>query len=109
VRDLLPFLAKPTVVATTPWAHRTVRCGLVTVGAGDASPANCALIALPTFGADVAGSSDSSVNYSRGSSNFPETNEFVEHASLGTGHCPVHRKLVQVWLDLAKLLQSNVI
>jgi hypothetical protein len=24
-------------------------------------------------------------------------------------HCPVHRRLVQVWLDLAKLLQSNLI
>jgi hypothetical protein len=26
-------------------------------------------------------------------------------ASLGTEHSPVHRRLVQVWLDLAKLLQ----
>jgi hypothetical protein len=28
-------------------------------------------------------------------------------ASLGTEHCLVHRMVVQVWLDLAKVLQSN--
>jgi hypothetical protein len=28
-------------------------------------------------------------------------------ASLGTWHCPVHHRLVQVWLDLANLLQSD--
>jgi hypothetical protein len=49
VRDLLPFLAHPTV---GPWgqlahrtlsdAHQTVRCPLPTVGAGHASPADCA-------------------------------------------------------------------
>jgi hypothetical protein len=49
VRDLLPFLAHPTVEASSPlahWtlsgAHRTVRCPLSTVGAGHASPADCA-------------------------------------------------------------------
>jgi hypothetical protein len=49
VRDLLPFLAKSTIVET--WqlahltlsgAHRTVRCPLPTVGAGHASPTDCA-------------------------------------------------------------------
>jgi hypothetical protein len=29
-------------------------------------------------------------------------------ASLGTEHCPVHLRMVQVWLHLAKLLQSNL-
>jgi hypothetical protein len=29
--------------------------------------------------------------------------------SLCIGQCPVHRRLLQVWLDLAKLLQSNLI
>jgi hypothetical protein len=49
VRDFLPFLAQPTV-ATPSWlahwtlsgAHRTVRCPQLTVGAGHASPADCA-------------------------------------------------------------------
>jgi hypothetical protein len=47
--DLLPNLAQPTV-ATPGWlvhrtqsgAHRTVRCPQPTVGAGHASPADCA-------------------------------------------------------------------
>ena len=47
--DLFPFLAQMTVAA--PWqlahrtqsgAHRTVRCPLSIVGAGHASPADCA-------------------------------------------------------------------
>jgi hypothetical protein len=42
VRDLLPFLAHPTVAASGPLAHRTVRRPLPTVGAGHASPADCA-------------------------------------------------------------------
>jgi hypothetical protein len=42
VRDLLPFLAKPIVIAMALVAHRTVRCGLVTVGSGHTSPADCA-------------------------------------------------------------------
>jgi hypothetical protein len=36
-------------------AHWIVWCGLVTVGAGHTLPADCALIALPTVGAGVAG------------------------------------------------------
>jgi hypothetical protein len=49
VRDLLPILAQTTVAET--WqlvhrtlsgAHRTVRCPLPTVGAGHASPPDCA-------------------------------------------------------------------
>jgi hypothetical protein len=49
VRDLLPFLAHSTVAASGPLAHRilsgahrTVRCPLPTVGAGHASPEDCA-------------------------------------------------------------------
>jgi hypothetical protein len=48
VRDLLPFLAHPTVGPrgklahrTLSGAHRTVRCLLPTVAAGQASPADC--------------------------------------------------------------------
>jgi hypothetical protein len=47
--DLFPFLAQMTVEApsqlahrTLSGAHRTVRCPLPTVGAGHASPADCA-------------------------------------------------------------------
>jgi hypothetical protein len=54
VRDLLPFLAHPIVVAfwqlahrTLSDAHRTVRCPLPTVGA----PTHRARIARPTVGA----------------------------------------------------------
>jgi hypothetical protein len=47
--DLLPFLAQVTIAApgqlvhrTLSGAHRTVRCPLPTVGAGHASPVDCA-------------------------------------------------------------------
>jgi hypothetical protein len=33
--DLLPYLAKPTVGALGPLAHRTARCPLPTVGSPD--------------------------------------------------------------------------
>jgi hypothetical protein len=49
VRDLLPNMAQPTVAAlwqlvhrTLSGAHWTVWCPLPTVGAGHASPADCA-------------------------------------------------------------------
>jgi hypothetical protein len=49
VRDLLPILAQTTVAdswqlahRTLSGAHQTVRCPLPTVGAGHASPADCA-------------------------------------------------------------------
>jgi hypothetical protein len=49
VRDCLPNKAQSTVAASGPMAHRTlsgahqtVRCPLPTVGAGHASPADCA-------------------------------------------------------------------
>jgi hypothetical protein len=53
VHDFFPSLAKPTVVPLVHLAHRTVRCGLVTVGSGHASPVDCVSIALPTVGASV--------------------------------------------------------
>jgi hypothetical protein len=43
VRDCLPNKAQSTDVALGPMAHRTVRCPLPTVGAGHASPADCAV------------------------------------------------------------------
>jgi hypothetical protein len=66
VHDLFPSLAKPTVEPLVHLAHRIVRWGLVTVGAGHASPDDYVLIALPTVGADVVGSPDSPVNFSHG-------------------------------------------
>jgi hypothetical protein len=42
VRDLLPNLVQPTIAASSPLVHQTVRCPLPTVGAGHASPADLA-------------------------------------------------------------------
>jgi hypothetical protein len=60
--NFLPSLVKPTVIVRVYLAHRTVRCGLVTVGSGHTLPVDCALISLPTVGAGVAGSLDSLVH-----------------------------------------------
>jgi hypothetical protein len=79
VRDLLPFLAHPTVAnfwqlahRTLSGAHRTVRCPLPTVG----TPTRRARIARPTVGAvdrwltgQSGASPDGPVNYSRTSLN----------------------------------------
>jgi hypothetical protein len=42
VRDLLPYLAHPTVGPRGRLEHRTVRCAQPTIAAGHASPADCA-------------------------------------------------------------------
>jgi hypothetical protein len=65
------------------------------------------LIVRPTVGLGAAATPDSPVNYSRGALSFPESCLFIGGASLGTGHYPVHLRLVQVWLDLAKVLQFD--
>jgi hypothetical protein len=83
--DLLPSLEKPTVAAMTPLAHRTVRCGLVTVGEVHASPADCF--------ADLWCACSSHTGLSSVAATpptFPKSSEFIEHASLGTGHYPVY-------------------
>jgi hypothetical protein len=53
------------------------------------------------------------MNYSQDSSNFFREQRVREGASLDTVRCtqdsPVHRRLVQVWLDTANLLQFNLI
>jgi hypothetical protein len=87
VHDLLPILAQTTVAET--WqlvhrtlsgAHRTVRCLLPTVGAGHASPADCAADRC-AGGRWLTGQSgappDSPVNYSRTLPNFPESGLFT--------------------------------
>jgi hypothetical protein len=68
----------------------TVRCGLMTVGSGHASPVDLALIALLTVGADAVDATNSPVNFSRNI--FSDSREQRVHcrASLGTGQCPVH-------------------
>jgi hypothetical protein len=80
VRNLLHFLAHPTVAdswqlahRTVSSAHRTVRCPLPTVGAGHASPADCAAdcCAVDRWLTGQSGAPpDSPVNFSRTPLNF---------------------------------------
>jgi hypothetical protein len=88
--DLLPILAQMTVAAlsqlahwTQSGAHRTVRCPLPTVGAGHASPADCAADRC-AGGRWLTGQSDappdSPMNYSHTPPNFSR-------------EWPVHRRL----------------
>jgi hypothetical protein len=64
MHDFFPCLAKPTVASVVPLVHQTVRCGLVTVGSGHASPVDLALIELPTVGVDAVDAPNSPVNFS---------------------------------------------
>jgi hypothetical protein len=80
VRDLLPILAQTIVADSWRLAHRTVRCPLPTVGAGHASPADCAADRC-AGGRWLTGQSgappDSPVNYSRTPPNSPESDLFT--------------------------------
>jgi hypothetical protein len=105
VRDCFPKQAQSTVVASSPmahWtlsgAHRTVRCPLPTVGAGHASPADCA----PDRCADdrwligqSGAPSDSPVNYSRTPLIFSRERPFHWRPVWHTEHCPVHHRTVR--------------
>jgi hypothetical protein len=79
-------------------AHRTVRCDLTLHTVSD-------LLTLQTVVAVdrwrrrplLVGSPDSPVNFSRGVLHFPESGQFAWRASLGIGHCPVRRRLVQIY------------
>jgi hypothetical protein len=85
--DLFPFLPQSTV-ATLGWlahrtmsgAHRIVRCPQPTVGAGHASPADCAADRC-AGGRWLTGQSgappDSPVNYSRTPPKTPESGQFT--------------------------------
>jgi hypothetical protein len=115
--DLFPNLAQPTVAdswqlahRTLSGAHRTVRCPLPTVGAGQASPADCAADRC-AGGRWLTGQSgappDSPVNYSRTPPNFPESGLFARvqpgapdnvWCTTGQSGVPVRAKL---WLYLA--------
>jgi hypothetical protein len=85
--DLLPYLVQPTI-ATLGWlahrtlsgAHRTVRCPQPTVGAGHASPADCAAdrCAGDRWLTGQSGAPpDSPVNYSHTPPKFPESGLFA--------------------------------
>jgi hypothetical protein len=87
VRDLLPILAHPTVAdlwqvahQTLSGAHRTVWCPLPTIGAGHASPADCAAdrYAGSRWLTGQSGAPpDSPVNYSRTPPKSPESGQFA--------------------------------
>ena len=102
---VFPSLAKPTVGALEPLAHRTlsgahriVWCPLPTVGS-----ATClARIARPTVGpADrwLTGQSgvppDSPVNYSRTPPKFSRERPVHRRPAWRTRHCPVHHRTVR--------------
>jgi hypothetical protein len=84
--DLLPNLAQPTV-ATPGWlahrtlsgAHQKVRCPQPTVGAGHASPAECAADRWLT--GQSGAPPDSPVNYSRTPLSSPESGRFTLDSS----------------------------
>jgi hypothetical protein len=78
--DLFPILAQPTVANSWQLAHRTVRCPLPTVGAGQALPADCVAdrCAGDRWLTRQSGAPpDSPVNYSRTPPNFLESSQFA--------------------------------
>jgi hypothetical protein len=87
VRDLLPFLAHPTICPRGRLAHRTlsgtnrtVRCAQPTVAAGHASPTDCAAGRWrwrPLAHRTVRCTTRQSVNYSRTSPSKPESGLFT--------------------------------
>jgi hypothetical protein len=109
VPDLPPYQAKPTVGPRVPLAHqtlsgahRTVWCNQPTVGAGHASQADCTADRWPRASLThwtVRCTPDSPVIFSRGAFAFSRERRVCRRASLGTGHCPVHHRLVLVWLS----------
>jgi hypothetical protein len=87
VRDLLPYLAHPTVGPrgrlvhqTLSGAHRTVRCAQPTVGMGHVSPADRVADRWcwrPLAHRTVRCATDSPMNYSRTPLRFPESSRFT--------------------------------
>jgi hypothetical protein len=78
--DPLPILAQATVASSGQMAHRTVRCSLPTVGAGHASPTDCATdrCAGDRWLTGQSGAPPNSpVNYSRTPPIFPESGLFT--------------------------------
>ena len=122
--DLLPFLAQTTVAAlgqlahrTLSGAHRTVRCPLPTVGAGHASPADCAAdrCAGDRWLTGQSGAPpDGPVNYSRTPPNIPESGQFVgsQPSAPDTVRCTTRQSGVpdyaENWLLRAKFFSPSL-
>jgi hypothetical protein len=119
--DLLPILAQMIVAASCQLVHRTVRCPLPTVGAGHASPADCAADRC-AGGGWLTGQSgappDSPVNYSRTPQNSPESGLFtgvqpgapdspVSQTELDFGY--TQPSLLQFFLFLFLALRHNML
>jgi hypothetical protein len=111
--DLLPFLAQMIIVVsgqlahwTLSGAHRTVRCPLPTVGAGHASPADCAADRWLTRQSGAPPCSP--VNYSCTPPNFLESGLFtgVQPSAPDTVRCTTGQSGVPdragLWLHQAK-------
>jgi hypothetical protein len=105
----------PLGTPDSPVAHRTVRCGLVTVGSGHASLANCATDRWHRRGW-LTGQSGAHQTVQWiivvTPPTFSESCEFIACASLGTRHCPVHTEqsgASQVGASLAGLGQTSPI
>jgi hypothetical protein len=100
--DLLRIFVQMTVAATSQLvhrtlsrAHRTVRCPLSTVGAGHASPTDCAAdrCAGGRWLTEQSGAPpDSPLNYNRTPPNFPREWSVHRRRAWRTGHCPVHHR-----------------
>jgi hypothetical protein len=122
--DLLPDLAQPTV-ATPGWlahrtlsgAHRTVRCPQPTVGAGHASPADCAAdrCAGGRWLTEQSGAPlDSLVIYSRTPPKSPESGQFTgsQPGAPDTVRCTTGQSGVpdraESWLPRAKSFSSSL-
>jgi hypothetical protein len=98
VHDCLSNKAQMTIAASGQLAHRTVRCPQLTVGAGHASPADCAAdrCAGDRWLTGQSGAPpDSLVNYSRTLLIFSRERPFQRRPSWRTGHCPVHHRTVR--------------
>jgi hypothetical protein len=96
--DLLPFLAQAIVAAPGQLAHRTVWCPLSTVGAGHASPVDCAAdhcVGDRWLTGQSGAPPDSPVNYSRTSQNISRERPIHRSLAWHTGHCPVHHRTVR--------------
>jgi hypothetical protein len=105
VRDFLPFLVQPTIAAsgwlahrTLSGAHRIVRFPHPTVGAGHASPADCAADRC-TGDRWLTGQSgappDSPVNYSRTPPQFSREWPVRRRPAWRTEHCSMHHRTIR--------------
>jgi hypothetical protein len=90
VCDCLQNKAQSTVAASGPMEHRTVRCPQPTVGAGHASPADCAADRWLT--GQSGAPPDSPVNYSCTPLIFSRERPFHRRPAWRTGHCLVHHR-----------------